>query len=408
MADPRLYLPPSHSGERIHGLLQTLSLPRPTDIVPLASSAAFHRIYILSYPASALQPHLPSQHFPSQISDTDLILRISGPHFTSIKTRNEIGFLKWVAQNTDVPVPEVVAYDATTNNELGHEFMITTRLRGVSFDGVREQLQAAGKAAQYEAHLSQFLLQMGDILEMLQRRTWSHIGGLQVRGPEDRDDAAAEIIVPGPVIDEQMWLQPELATIWGPHETHGSVNVGGPFASYTESLGAEADRHVHAIQRLSSLAALRQDLPRILAFRAALREHAAQLNETRLILAHRDLHFGNVMWDPEGMRITGILDWEFAGVVPIQRWDPVRAFLWNCVEADESKVEKARLAERVRESHGAFLEETRWSSPRQEHMQLAINFMRAIVQVLPRGQIDRPWEKWRESMLEHIDHVCAD
>jgi aminoglycoside phosphotransferase (APT) family kinase protein len=57
-------------------------------------------------------------------------------------------------------------------------------------------------------------------------------------------------------------------------------------------------------------------IPRIKAFMAAMDKHKEELNQTRLVLAHRDLHFGNIMYDISAKRITAVLDWEFAGVVP--------------------------------------------------------------------------------------------
>jgi hypothetical protein len=114
------------------------------------------------------------------------------------------------------------------------------------------------------------------------------------------------------------------------------------------------------------------------------------------------------MYDVPTKQITAILDWEFACVVPAPRWDPVRAFLWNCVD----NVEKIGLWERVekkcRQRGVRFFEDVEYRGTRQEHMQLAMNRLRAIVELLPRGQIDRPVEMWREEMLGHMDAVCVD
>lgn len=40
---------------------------------------------------------------------------------------------------------------------------------------------------------------------------------------------------------------------------------------------------------------------------------------TRNVLAHKDLHVANTTYNEFNERITGILDWEFSGIVPIQR-----------------------------------------------------------------------------------------
>lgn len=43
------------------------------------------------------------------------------------------------------------------------------------------------------------------------------------------------------------------------------------------------------------------------------------LNESRIVMAHGELHLGNIMCRPLNGFITGIIDWEFAGTVPAWR-----------------------------------------------------------------------------------------
>ena len=48
-------------------------------------------------------------------------------------------------------------------------------------------------------------------------------------------------------------------------------------------------------------------------------------------------------------------------------------------------------------------------SKRQENMQLAMSYLRAIVEVLPRGQAEeRPWREWMRPMAECVDGVCVN
>lgn len=73
--------------------------------------------------------------------------------------------------------------------------------------------------------------------------------------------------------------------------------------------------------------------------------------------------------------------------------------------------EKIGLWERVARKCGEkgirFFEDVQYRGQRQEHMQLAMNRLRAIVEVMPRAQIDRLVVTWREEMLRHMDAVCV-
>ncbi|KAF5695594.1 hypothetical protein FDENT_219 [Fusarium denticulatum] len=151
---------------------------------------------------------------------------------------------------------------------------------------------------------------------------------------------------------------------------------------------------------------MRDILPRLEAFVAALPNHASELNNVKLRLAHKDLHFANMMLDPLTGKITGILDWEFAGVVPYPQWNPRSSFLWNGIDTSESLEEKYRLLEvfkqRCEEKGCALFGDTKYTSPLQESMQRAVDFLRAIVEVSPRGQRQELVQGWKETVLENI------
>jgi len=66
---------------------------------------------------------------------------------------------------------------------------------------------------------------------------------------------------------------------------------------------------------------MRDLLPRIDAFIVAVRLEHEILDRTKLRLAHKDLHFVNIMYDLATNQITGILDWEFSSVVAFHQWN---------------------------------------------------------------------------------------
>ncbi|CAM6101954.1 unnamed protein product [Calypogeia fissa] len=417
MADPKNFLPRSISQTAIHSLLRSLSIPIPTSITFLSTSAAYHTIYTLSYPKSTLSEFLPTPPAPNT-STTTLILRVSGTHFPSIKTLNECTILKWLSAQTQIPVPQVLHYDATRDNPIGYEFILMTMAVGRSFDLVKPELSASLSWRSYQEHLDSFVAQVVDIISELQSHRWHQIGGLRELQGGHGGDGTVIVVDGGPLVDENMWQVPELDLFWrsgncngdGENVTFESLNATGPFRSYVSFLIAQAEKYIFAIRRHEKLSSMRSLVPRILGFMAAMEDRQEELNKTRLVLAHRDFHLGNIMYDVDTRRITAVLDWEFAAVVPAQRWDPHRAFLWNGIGSDDEVTRelRERVVKGCKERGVTIFEDVEYTSNRQEHMQLGMNFLRAIVEVLPRDQVEKPVEAWKESMLVHVEAMSSD
>ena len=144
--------------------------------------------------------------------------------------------------------------------------------------------------------------------------------------------------------------------------------------------------------------------------------YAAEIDKVEYIVAHRDLHFANIMAAPNDdgttYKITAVLDWEFAGVVPVTRWNPSKAFLWNGQRSPESKEEQSRLwsafeIECRRRDAGDMLASFRPKKV-QDAMQTVVNYIRAIVEVCPKGAPEdlkraREWARIAETAMIAID-----
>lgn len=372
------YLPPPFDAKDIQTLLDTLSLGQPKTITPLKVCAAFHAIYILTYDGKGLPDEIRAS---SDGKSVDFVLRISGDHIPSIKTRNEAATLSWISQHTSIPVPSVIRYDATTNNPLGREFIILSRCPGVTLSDIYDTLT--------QEQLDGICRQLMKFLVEIHRHPFSHIGGLVMHS----DD---ESIVPGPYLDEHFWFTPDIKKYFtGDDETLETLNPGGPFTSYTDFTIALMEKYIHVAEIQRDLEFMREHIPRLRAFCRILPDFAAQLDDTKIRLAHRDLHFANMLYDQSTGQITGVLDWEFASAVPFQIWDPVRAFLFNTQPGDEAYKEKYRLRDRFadlckEEAEVCFLDDASFTSEIQEKMHSVSNMMRIIVTLIPRGQfVDR-------------------
>ncbi|KAK9237688.1 hypothetical protein V1525DRAFT_147344 [Lipomyces kononenkoae] len=395
MGTPDSYLPPAISVETITTLILALDLPVPSSIEPLQVTAAFHSIYLIHF-SSAVAATIPAR--ANSDGTVTLVLRVSGRQLPGIKTRNEVGVMTWVRQNTSIPVPATVRYDATENNAIGHEFTLLERAAGISVDRVYATLSDSVK--------TQMVHQLTDYLIELHAHPWAegYVGGLTL--------TSTGAVARGPPIDENFWQLPDLEKYWsalagveGGEETLESLNPipAEGFPSYVAYIVGCLERHIHAIETHPSLQPYRDLIPRIREFVAQLQEpqNITELNRVAYVLAHKDLHFANIMCDPEepGCPITAVLDWEFSGVVPAPRWNPPRAFLWNMKWTPEDKVEQTRMEELFdtvcREKGARHILVEMQLNARQESMQTAVNHIRAIVEVCPRGQAQDRVAHWR-------------
>ena len=400
MGTPRDHLPQSITENHVAALLESISSPTPKAIRQLKVTAAFHIIYIVNYAPSKLDPWLSSKGFSTrqEYSPSELILRISGNHISKIKTNNEAAVLSWLHDNTDIPVPQVVAHDSSIDNPLEHEYILMTREPGESLSDVYDNLGSD--------RMDSILDQLIDINAELHKHTWSHIGGLSL----EKNGA----IVPGPVLEETFWFEPDIAALWPAGETYSSLNILGPFDSYVDYISAHLLKYKHAIEVHSSLKHMHDVLPQLKRFLKTITEEPmkSKLNNIPIRLAHKDLHFANILIDPQTARITSTIDWEFAGVVPFTRWNPSRAFLWNAQDSPTSRDEKTALMERYKQKARKrgldhLIDDAEFTSEEQENMQTAATYLRVVVEVSPRGEAAASVTDWKEMAVKAMAALGA-
>jgi aminoglycoside phosphotransferase (APT) family kinase protein len=399
MGSPKTHLPQSLTEDNVRSLLDTLSSPSPQSIQKLKVTAEFHIIFVIAYAAADLESWSITKDLKLPIgSTTELILRVSGNHISKIKTENEAAVLSWLCKNTNIPVPRVVAYDSSNNNSLQHEYILMTREPGKSLADVYSSFDLS--------QMDTILDQLIDVNAELHKHTWSHVGGLAF------DDN--HCIIPGPVLEETFWFESDILALWPAGETFDSLNISGPFTSYTQYISAHLLKYKHAIEIHPSLEFMHDILPQFDRVLANITSEPMQtkLDKVPLRLAHKDLHFANILVDPAAARITSIIDWEFAGVVPFTRWNPSRAFLWNAQDSETSKAEKMSLMERYEmkaRNRGLryLVDDSKFTSKEQEDMQTVANFLRAIVEVCPRGQASESVMSWKETAVKAMTELGA-
>lgn len=86
--------------------------PEDTCTVSFYAAGAFNKLYLVS-----------------NISNP-LLIRVSLPVHPHLKTRGEVATLRWVRDNTEIPVPKVVAFQDDNENEIGFEWILMELMPG--------------------------------------------------------------------------------------------------------------------------------------------------------------------------------------------------------------------------------------------------------------------------------------
>lgn len=99
-------------------------LPNPLNenflVVSLFAHGAFDELYLISYTGH----------------HTEYLVRVSVPVEPYLKTESEVATLASLRTRTTIPVPRVVAWDSNCDNELGCEWLLMERIKGVTLYNV--------------------------------------------------------------------------------------------------------------------------------------------------------------------------------------------------------------------------------------------------------------------------------
>ncbi|KAJ3152434.1 hypothetical protein HDU86_005615 [Geranomyces michiganensis] len=311
------------SPERIAAVFLARTGSAPTAIAALTSTAAeYHAVYKVT---------LPRLH-PSKASlTTDFLLRISRPCVPVIKTENEVACLAWVRKHApSVPVPEVLFWASDDTSEFGYEYMVVEEIPGVSLDKcwrgmstevldlIAEQvaghcidLMAASSAAGFDGA----------------------VGGLRF---DKRGDIAN--IALGPFVNEKCWEESVIRAHLPSNESFETVNAVGPFTSYSAYLATEISipcrlLSVYAPEKYTSLVARASQF-----VQTVLPTHCKTIDKIPTQFSHRDTHFGNII--VHNGRVTGIIDWEFAGISAATMGNV--PLFWACASDEQADAARAR------------------------------------------------------------------
>ena len=191
-----------------------------------------------------------------------------------------------------------------SRSELGYEYTVIEKLPGERLCNIWEAINP-----------TIIIQKVADIVLELRARTkeldYHWFGGMTAEGTA------------GPFVEITSYTEEHINRHWPssdyPNESYETLNLMKSFSSWNEYLEARIKRDIHVIDAHRSCVSFRAS------FRSRLQKLLTQprvMPAVQGYIAHRDLHFGNLLWSTETNSISGVLDWELAGIYPLSDWNP--------------------------------------------------------------------------------------
>lgn len=239
----------------------------------------------------------------AQTDQRRLLLRVSLPVHPRSKTRGEVATLRLLRRSTDVPVPEVIAFNDSPDNEIGFEWILMEMMPGVSLYKRWRILTTFQKVA--------LVQRMAELQTQISLHSLSGIGTLMASDKEK----SSEKQQPGELVARFFF--------WGQHfdydiargpfrssydwlKSYLEIIVKDQVAAIKEAEDEEDKKDAEATLALANRLAVL--LPKIFP--------SLQCPPERTVLWHDDLSLSNILVDEEG-NITAIIDWECVSAIPL-------------------------------------------------------------------------------------------
>ncbi|KAL3476605.1 phosphotransferase enzyme family-domain-containing protein [Aspergillus californicus] len=258
----------------------------------------------------------------AQTNGRSFLFRVLLPVHPQSKTRGEVTTLRFLRRETDIPVPEVVAFDDSGDNEIGFEWILMELMPGVSLYKKWRSLNAFQKVA--------LVQRIAEFQAQIFRHTFSGIGTLIMTDETERQKPQ-----PGPLVSGMFfagfhfdldiprgvfrsshdWLSAYLEIAIADHTTAKEE-------AEDEEDEEDAEFALNITHRLISL------LPKVF--------HPLQSPPERSVIWHQDLSLSNILINEQG-EITAVIDWECVSAMPLWMATQTPKFLNGSTRDKEPK-----------------------------------------------------------------------
>lgn len=260
-----------------------------------------------------------------EIEDGCFLVHVTLPVDPSNKTNSEVATINFIRQTTDIPVPQILAFDDSSENELGFEWILMSMLPGGNLRTKWRELSKDSKQnlvkqiAQYQAQLFRHKFSaIGNIFVIpeprLRKRNLSFsILSIGVKGTSQ--DSEQISLTLGQIVS--------MFFFWGDHITKDVPR--GPFTDSKDWLCTRLTLVIDDQERILKTTDDEDEIEdaqdakilaeRVLKLLPSIFPTTDSIAE-QFVLFHDDLSSRNILIDDEGT-ITGIIDWECVSTLPL-------------------------------------------------------------------------------------------
>ncbi|KAI6028995.1 kinase-like domain-containing protein [Pisolithus marmoratus] len=259
------------------------------------------------------------------------VVRVAAPAFPKDKLESEVATLKYLASQTQIPVPQVYAWNSDATNPVGAEYMIMQKVPGVSANTIWDTLSMDIK--------KRVVSQVAEYLKAMFALRFERAGALYLSSPSN-DDVYVGPIVSVPfyrandgiirVPDAERALHTELSQYRGPFSNtsdylrsflHAELHIVSQYRSIVLSELEEEDEETAASRLEIGERTLRKALELCTVYPGNNQPGGPiSTPTTPFSLQLDDFRLSNIMIDESSGDVTGLIDFEGTTIAP----------LWEC------------------------------------------------------------------------------
>jgi hypothetical protein len=222
---------------------------------------------------------------------------------------------------------------------------------------------------------------------------------------------------PSPFVEVTSYTSEHIQQFWPsscyPSESYETLNLTTSFNSWKEYLAARLQRDTHVIETHGCCTTLRGSF--LTRLRKSIISCSSISFDDQGFIAHRDLHFGNLLWSTETNSISGVLDWELAGIYPLSDWNPGNTLWTVTTPTKSSSTTQERffemLDEELAKRDGSINKTTTENNSVEYHYRRIVSLTYWIVRRFVEGDSNEERLKgWMKEWLKHAKEVdgCDD